>query len=138
MKKGVKKKLGAKRKASKKKKKIVRKIKKRVIKRKEKKVVKLKGKVAKKTSIPAGASLEEIGTITHYFPRVEAAVVKLTKGSLSIGNRIIIKGHTTDFKEKVNSLQLDHLPIASASPGQEIGIKVKSKVREHDVVYKLL
>jgi putative protease len=111
----------------------------------KKKVVKKKKKVAGpkerlgiKTSIPAGASLEEIGVVTHYFSHVEAAVVKLTKGTLSTGDTIIIKGHTSDFKEKVGSMQLDHVPLTNASRGQEIGLKVKAKVREHDAVYKVV
>lgn len=86
----------------------------------------------------AGASVEEIGIVTHYFPHVEAAVVKLTKGALSLGDTIVIKGHTTDFKEKVDSIQLDHVPVETASVGQEVGLKVKSRVREHDSVYRLV
>ncbi len=105
----------------------------------KKSAVKTKKKAAKKgASIPRGASLEEIGIITHYFPKVDAAVVKLTKGVLSVGDKIVIKGHTSDFKEKVESIQLDHAPIQNAEQGMEIGLKVKSKVREHDVVYRLL
>lgn len=128
----------ARKKATKKKKKITRKVKKRVVKRKKKKVVKAKKEAGIRSSIPVGASLEEIGVVTHYFPHVEAAVVKMTKGSLSLGDTIIIKGHTTDFKEKVDSIQLDHAPLTNASTGQEIGLKVKAKVREHDTVYKIV
>ena len=90
------------------------------------------------SSIPIGVSVEEAGIVTHYFPKVDAAVVKLTKAGLSVGDKIVIKGHTSDFKEKVESIQLDHAPIQNAEQGMEIGLKVKSKVREHDVVYKLL
>ena len=105
----------------------------------KKKIAKAKKQpVRKASSIPSGASLEEIGIITHYFPKVDAAVVKLTKSSLSVGDKIVIKGHTSDFKEKVASIQLDHAPIQNAEQGMEIGLKVKSKVREHDVVYKVL
>jgi putative protease len=64
--------------------------------------------------------------------------VKLTKGILSLGDTIFIKGHTSDFKEKVESMQLDHTPIEKGEQGMEIGLKVKAKVREHDIVYKLL
>jgi sRNA-binding protein len=92
----------------------------------------------KTTSIPKGASLEEVGIITHFFPKVDAAVLKLTKSTLSVGDSILIKGHTSDFKEKVMSIQLDHAPIQNAEKGMEIGLKVKSKVREHDVVYKIV
>jgi len=105
----------------------------------KKKTATTKKQPAKKAlSIPSGASLEEVGIITHYFPKVDAAVVKLTKGSLSVGDKIVIKGHTSDFKEKVESIQLDHVSIQKAEQGAEIGLKVKSKVREHDVVYKII
>ena len=113
----------------KKKKKVVRKPKKKVAKKK---------KAKSKISIPAGMSLEEIGVVTHYFGHVEAAVIKLTKGSLSQGDTIVIKGHTTEFKEKIDSMQLDRAPITSASVGQEVGLKVKARTREHDAVYKLV
>ena len=96
-------------------------------------------KAKKKTSsMPKGASLEEVGIITHYFPKVDAAVLKITKSALSVGDKIVIKGHTSDFKEKVLSMQLDHTPIQNAEKGMEIGLKVKAKVREHDVVYKIM
>lgn len=81
--------------------------------------------------------LEEIGVITHYFPHVKAAVVKLSKGSLKIGDTIYVKGHTTDFNQAVKSLQLNHASIEEGSVGQEIGLKVKSRVRIGDVVYRM-
>jgi len=115
-------------------KKTVKKVKKRTAVKKPA----VKAKKKKVTSIPAGASLEEVGVITHYFPKVDAAVIKLTKSGLSIGDKIVIKGHTSDFKEKVNSIQLDHEPIQNAEKNMEIGLKVKAKVREHDVVYKIV
>jgi len=130
-----------------KKKKVVKKTKKKIVKKLIKKALNTKKKkITKKTvvkkekpakpSISEGVSLEEVGVVTHYFPKVDAAVVKMTKGSLSAGDTIFIKGHTSDFKEKVESIQLDHVPIQVAEIGQEIGLKVKSKVREHDVIYK--
>jgi hypothetical protein len=125
-------------------KKPVKKAKKRAVAKKpaakaKKKTVAAKKQPVKKTSsIPKGASLEEVGIITHYFPKVDAAVLKITKSALSVGDNIVIKGHTSDFKEKVLSMQLDHEPIQNAKKGMEIGLKVKAKVREHDVVYKVL
>jgi hypothetical protein len=117
---------------------VARREKRKIIKKQKIKVQKPKIKSKPSISIPAGASLEEIGVVTHYFPHVEAAVVKLTKGSLNVGDDIIIKGHTTDFKDKVSSMQLDHVPIINAGVGQEIGLKVKSKVRDSDTVYKII
>lgn len=95
-----------------------------------KKIVKRKASVAKK-------ALKEglIGVVTHYFPQVRAAVVKL-KAPLSVGDAIKIKGHTTDFTQTVSSMQINHVPVNNAKKGQEIGLQVESRVRQHDLVYK--
>ncbi len=77
-----------------------------------------------------------IGLITHYFPRVKAAVVKL-KAPLTIGDTVRIKGHTTNFTQVVNSIQIDRQPITKAKRGQEIGLLVDSRVRHKDVIYKV-
>ncbi len=90
-----------------------------------------------KPKAPPGVSLQEVGIITHYFPKVEAAVIKMTKGTLSIGDTIFLKGHTTDFKQTVDSLQLEHVPITTAEVNQEVGLKVTSRVRQNDMVYKI-
>jgi len=95
-----------------------------------------KGKAlkAKKTVDP---SLEKIGEVTHYFPHVNAAAVKIMKDALRVGDRICIKGHTTDFNEDVVSIQLDHASIAEGKKGQEIGLQVKERVRIGDTVYRI-
>jgi putative protease len=77
-----------------------------------------------------------VGTISHYFPKVRAAVVKL-KVPLALGEKIKIKGHTTDFTQSVNSMQINRVPIKSAKKGQEIGLLVSFRVRRKDVVYKI-
>lgn len=82
-------------------------------------------------------SMEQIGEITHYFGNVSAAAVKLIKSGIKSGDKIFIKGHTTEFKETVKSIQLDHQPIAQGKKGQEIGMSVKSRVRIGDKVYKV-
>lgn len=76
-----------------------------------------------------------IGVVTHYFPKVRAAVVKL-KVPLSIGDAIKIKGHTTAFTQTVTSMQINHVPITSAKKGDEIGLLVDSRARGNDIVYK--
>jgi putative protease len=81
--------------------------------------------------------LEKIGEVTHYFPHVSAAAVKLLKGGMAVGDNIYVKGHTTDFKQKVQSIQLDHVPINEGKKGQEIGLAVKSRVRIGDSIYKI-
>ncbi|MBM3246199.1 MAG: translation elongation factor-like protein [Candidatus Omnitrophica bacterium] len=74
--------------------------------------------------------------VTHYFSQVRAAVIKL-KAPLATGDTIKIKGHTTDFTQSISSMQIDRAPITEAKKGQEIGVLVDSRVRQHDVVYKL-
>jgi len=79
--------------------------------------------------------IKEVGRITHYFPRIAVAVVKLSD-KLSIGDRIRVKGATTNFDQTVDSMQIEHKNVVSAEPGQSIGLKVSGKVREGDIVYK--
>lgn len=93
-------------------------------------------KVTPLTKAPT-ATLEKIGKVTHYFPKVKAAAVLVLKDSIKLGDEIYIKGHTTDFKEKITSMELDHVPIKEGKKGQEIGLLVKSRVRIGDSVYKL-
>lgn len=81
------------------------------------------------------AKENEIGIITHYFPHVQAAVVKL-KAPLAVGDTIKVKGHTTDFTQVIDSMQINRVPVTSAKVGEEIGLLVKSRVRQHDLVYK--
>ena len=110
--------------------------KKRIIKRSAKKRVSAKRPkaVLKK---PQGEKLEKIGEVTHYFPKVKAAAVLILKNSLKIGDGIYIKGHTTDFKEKVASMQMDHVSVQEGKKGDEIGLLVKSRVRLGDSVYRI-
>lgn len=104
-----------------------------------KSVKRSKGAKRKKkvTAKKPAVMLEKIGEVTHYFPKVKAAAVKIVKNSLKAGEYIYVKGHTTDFKERVGSMQLDHAPIEEGKKGQEIGLLVKSRVRIGDSVYRV-
>jgi putative protease len=84
-----------------------------------------------------GETITEIGRVTHYFDRPHAAVVKITSGELAVGDTIRIKGHTTDFSERVESLQVDHRPVELARTGDEVGLAVRERAREHDIVYRV-
>jgi len=122
----------------------IKKKKKSVVKKRpaaKKKAVKrvAKRKALKKAAKPIKkAKIKEnvIGKVTHYFPHVLAAVVKL-KAPLNVGEKIKIKGHTTDLIQEVVSMQMDRVAITSGKKGQEIGLQVNSRVRQHDVVIKL-
>jgi len=80
---------------------------------------------------------QEVGAVISYFAHVGAAVVDVAKGSLKLGDTIWIKGHTTDFKQAVDSMQIDHKPVTEAKRGDQVGLQVSERVRRHDRVYKL-
>ena len=80
---------------------------------------------------------DPIGEITHFFPHVKVAVIKLKKSGICLGETIYVKGHTTEFEQKITSMQVNHKPVEKAEKGHEIGLKVKSKVRHGDKVYKI-
>ena len=84
------------------------------------------------------AEEQKIGVITHFFSKVSVGIINLTDGELKIGDRIHIKGHTTDFDQVVESMQVEHQDVTEAKKGAQVGVKVKDHVREHDVVYKVL
>lgn len=79
-----------------------------------------------------------IGKVVHFFPRPSAAAIELTDGGLKIGETIHICGHTTDFTQVVTSMQIENQPIEAATIGQVIGVKVIERVREGDLVYKVI
>ncbi len=80
---------------------------------------------------------ERIGVVSHYFGHLGVAAIVL-EGELAVGHTIHIKGHTSDLTQKVESIQLEHDSIQRAGKGQDVGIKVRDHVREHDVVYKVV
>ncbi len=80
---------------------------------------------------------EKIGAVEHFFTNVSVAAIKITNGELKIGDTIHIVGAHTDFKQKIKSMEVDRNPVESVKSGDEVGIKVKDRVREHDVVYKI-
>ena len=75
--------------------------------------------------------------MTHYFSHLAVAVVKLEAATLRVGDTIHIRGHTTDFKQRVDSLEVNHAPVQEVGPKDDFGLKVREHVREHDVVYKV-
>ena len=77
----------------------------------------------------------EIGRITHFFSKINVAVIEL-KATLNVGDTIAIKGPNTDFEQVVDSMQIEHENVQHAEKGQSIGLKVAQRVRETDAVYK--
>ena len=77
----------------------------------------------------------QIGHVTHYFSKISVAIVELT-APLAVGDRILVKGPSTDFEQVVDSMQIEHNNIQRAEAGQSIGLKTAQHVKERDVVYK--
>ena len=80
---------------------------------------------------------ERAGVISHYYGHLGVAAIIL-ESDLRVGDTIHIKGHTTELTQNVESIQIEHKDVAEAKRGQDIGIKVKDHVREHDVVYRII
>ena len=80
---------------------------------------------------PEGA----IGQVTHYFGHLSVAAVTLTE-PLAIGERIHIRGHTTDLVQDVTSMEIEHGSVETARPGDDVAIKVDDHVREHDLIFR--
>ena len=81
---------------------------------------------------------QKVGEVVKFFSKAGVAAIKITEGALRVGDRIKIKGHTTDFEDKIQSMQIEHQAVEKAEVGQMIGIKVKDRVRENDAVYKIV
>jgi putative protease len=81
---------------------------------------------------------EEVGVIVKFFAKPSVAALKVTKGSIKKGDILKYKGHTTDFTEDVKSMEIDNQPVDEATVGDVIGIKVEERVREKDIVYKVV
>jgi putative protease len=76
-----------------------------------------------------------VGTVTHYFGHLAVAAVTLT-GTLRVGDRIHIVGHTTNVEQAVDSMEVDHAKVQSAGPDDDVALAVRDHVREHDRIYR--
>lgn len=79
---------------------------------------------------------KEIGKITHYYDHIGVGIIELSD-VLKVGESIHIKGHSADFTQSVDSIQIEHAGVPEAKPGDVIGIKVAQKVHPHDKVFKV-
>lgn len=79
---------------------------------------------------------KQIGTVDHFFGNISVSMIKLSD-TLKVGDKIRIKGNTSDFTQDVTSMQIDRVPAEEAKPGDLISIKVEQKVRKDDAVYKV-
>ncbi len=80
---------------------------------------------------------QEIGKVTHYYNHLNVGIIELSD-TLRVGETIHIKGHSSDFTQGIDSLQIEHAAVSEAKPGDIIGVKVAQKVHPHDKVYKVI
>jgi translation initiation factor IF-2 len=80
---------------------------------------------------------QKIGRVTHYWAKIGVAGIEITAGEVRVGDTIRFKGHTTDFNQRVDSMQVEHDPVAVARAGDSVGLKVADHVRDHDEVFKV-
>lgn len=129
------------------------------VKKKKKPTAKIKKKVkkAKKTPKPKKKSIPPlkkkkaatkekpkeaapgvlVGNVTHYFSRIEVIVLKVTRETVRVGDEIMIVGRDSKFSQKIDSLQIESVDVKSARKGQLVGLKVKKKAKEGDLVFKV-
>ena len=80
----------------------------------------------------------KVGFVSHYFGHIMVAAIEITEGELKVGETIHFKGHTTDFTQKVDSIQIEHANVTVAKKGDSIGMKVIEHARQHDEVYVVI
>jgi translation elongation factor EF-1alpha len=80
----------------------------------------------------------EVGVIVKFFAKPSVAAVQVKDGTIKKGDMLRYKGHTTDFTQEVDSMEIENQPIEKAVPGDLVGIKVKERVRENDIVYQVV
>jgi hypothetical protein len=84
------------------------------------------------------AAEQRIGVVTHYYSHLSVVAMQLEPdATLRVGDIIHIRGHTTDFTQKVESLEVNHAPVTEVGPNDDFGLKVVEHAREHDIVYRV-
>ena len=80
----------------------------------------------------------QVGVVTNFFAKLSVAAIDVTDGEFQVGDVLWFRGHTTDFKQEVQSIQQEKETSDRAVKGQLVGVKVKERVREKDSVYKVV
>jgi len=81
---------------------------------------------------------EKVGEVFHFFTKASVAAINLTDSYLQVGDTILIQGVTSNLTQKVESMQVENTPVQRAEKGQSVGIKVSERVREKDLVYRVI
>jgi selenocysteine-specific translation elongation factor len=82
------------------------------------------------------AEEKSVGKIIHYYTNIGVGIIELFD-TLNAGDKIHVKGSSTDFEQTVDSMQVEHQNVETAKAGESIGVKLNEKVREGDEVFKV-
>lgn len=80
----------------------------------------------------------KVGEVFHYYGKLGVAAIRLTDGALAVGDTIQVQGPSTNLTQAIDAMQIEHGSVARAEKGQEVGVKLKERARERDLVYKVL
>jgi len=80
---------------------------------------------------------EEVGRVFKFFAKPSVAAINITAGEIKVGDTIHIEGETSNFTQKIESMEIDKVKVDAAKAGQSVGIQVKERVRPNDKVYKV-
>src|SRR2546425_7582043 len=81
---------------------------------------------------------KKVGEVFHFYTKIGVAAIRVTNDGIAIGDTVQIQGPSTNLEQTVEALQIEHALVSRAGPGQEVGMKVRDRVREKDFVYKLI
>src|SRR2546427_5317219 len=81
---------------------------------------------------------KKVGEVFHFYTKIGVAAIRVTEDGIAIGDTVQIQGPSTNLEQTVEALQIEHAVVSRAGPGQEVGMKVRDRVREKDFVYKLI
>ncbi len=80
----------------------------------------------------------KVGEVFHFFGKISVAAIRLTDGPLTKGDTIQVQGPSTNLTQVVEAMQIEHASVDRAEKGQEVGVKLKDRARERDLVYKVV
>lgn len=79
----------------------------------------------------------QIGRVTHYYDKLQVAVIEVMNQSLKVGDTVKISGHDKEFNQIITSMQIEHAKVLKVEPGESCGIQVKEPVKPGDELYLL-
>ncbi|MFC1662611.1 hypothetical protein ACFL04_00395 [Patescibacteria group bacterium] len=77
-----------------------------------------------------------IAKVTHYFNKINVAVVQVTEDEIKVGDTLVFRGHGNEFTQQINSLQVEHQNVDTIKAGESAGLKVDEPVKEGDLIYR--